>query len=415
MRKEVFITNRKRFAGEMQDNSIAVFFSGTFPRDTNDQFFYPFSVERNFYYLTGIGRENMILSISKINGTVEENLYIPPVDEMYERWNAVFMRDHEAKNISGIEAVGFIGSFETAFSKKMFYNVYVKNVYIFSHYAELNEPDTPARRFAQTVKSQYPAVNILNSLEITSKLRNIKHPEEHAEVKQAIEYTDEALKHVMTVLKPGMYEYQVASHYQHILTMKNSSPRHRSVIAGARNALILHYNAYSYQLQSGDLLLMDLGAWSNWYCSDITRTYPVNGKFTPRQRELYDIVLEGNELVISEIKDGFTEKKMNDIYRTFLAKALKTIKIIKDDADVSRYIWHSIGHPLGLDLHDLAIMPDKPLLENSIYTVEPALYIPEEGIGIRVEDNVVIGKSGCVNLSKDIIKKAGDIENFMNR
>jgi len=415
MKSEIFVTNRKRFAEEMEDNSIAIFFSGNFLRDTNDQFIYPFSVERNFYYFTGIGRENMILAISKVNGTVEENLYIPPVDEMYERWSARFMRDHEAKDISGIEAVAYIDSFEAAFAKKMFYNSYIKNIYIFSHYAELNEPDTPSRRFAHTIRSQYPAVKIINSLEILSKLRNIKHPEEYAEVKQAVDYTGEALEHVMRILKPGMYEYQVASHYQHILTMKNSRPRHRSVIAGAHNALCLHYNAYNYQLQDGDLLLMDLGAWSNWYCSDITRTYPVNGKFTARQRELYDIVLEGNELVISEVKDGFTEKRMNCIYRTFLAKALKAIKLLDDEDDVSKYIWHGIGHPIGLDLHDLAIMPDKPLLENSVYTIEPALYIPEEGIGIRIEDNVVIGKSGCVNLSKDIIKKANDIENFMNR
>ena len=414
MKSEIHAINRKRFADEMLDNSIAVFFSGTFIRDTNDQFFHPFSVERNFYYFTGISREDMVLTISKTNGQVKENLYIPPVDEVFERWHAMFMRDHEAKIISGIEAVGFIGSFEAEFAKKMFYNAYVKNIYVFSHYAELNESDTPGRRFAKRVKIQYPAVNIINSLEIMSKLRNVKHPEEHVEIKKAVDYTAEALEHVMKVLKPGMYEYQVASHYQHILALKNSRMRHRSVIAGAHNALILHYNSYTYQLSNGDLLLMDLGSWSNWYCSDVTRTYPVNGKYTPRQNELYNIVLEGLELVLSEIKDGYTEAKMNKIYHKFLGKALKSIKLIQDEADGVKYIWHDIGHPIGLDLHDFAVMPDKPLLENSVYTVEPALYIPEEGIGIRIEDNVVITKTGTINLSENIIKKVNDIENFMN-
>ena len=415
MKTEVFVSNRKRFAEEMQDNSIAVFFSGTFIRDTCDQFFYPFSVERNFYYLTGIGRENMILTISKTNGAVKENLYIPPVDEMYERWNALFMRDHEAKEISGIEAVGYTGSFETEFSKKMFYDIYVKNIYLFSHYAELNEGDTPSRRFAETIRCKYPSVKIINSLEILSRLRNIKSPEEHAELQKAVDYAGEALEHVMKVLKPGMFEYQVASHYQHILTMKNSRPRFRSVIAGAHNALILHYNAYNYQLKDGDLLLMDLGAYCGWYVSDVTRTYPVNGKFTPRQKELYNIVLEANEVVMAEMKDGSSEKRMNEACKKFYAKALKAIKLIENDEDVSKYLYHGVGHPLGLDLHDLAIMPDKPLKENSVYTVEPGLYIAEEGLGIRIEDNVIIGKSGCVNLSKNLIKTVNDIENFMDR
>ena len=413
MKSEIYAINRKRFAEEMLDNSIAVFFSGTFIRDTNDQFFHPFSVEINFYYFTGIGREDMIFMISKINGQVKENLYIPPVDEMYERWHAKFMRDHEAKEVSGMETVSYIGSFEAEFAKKMFYDSYIKNVYIFSHYAELNESDTPSRRFAKRVKTQYPTLNIINSLDIMSKLRNVKHPEEHAEIKQAVNYTAEALEHVMKVLKPGMYEYQVASHYQHILTLKNSRTRHRSVIAGAHNALILHYNEYTYQLQDGDLLLMDLGSWSNWYCSDVTRTYPVNGKYTPRQKELYNIVLDGLELVLSEIKAGYTQARMNEIYTKFLGKALKSIKLIQDEADGAKYIWHGIGHPIGLDLHDFAIMPDKTLLENSVYTVEPALYIPEEGIGIRIEDDVVITKTGIINLSENIIKKVNDIENFM--
>ena len=415
MKSEVFIANRKRFAAEMEDNSIAVFFSGTFIRDTNDQFFYPFSVERNFYYLTGIDRENMILMISKINGTIIENLYIPPVDEMYERWHALFMRDHEAKERSGIQNVSYAASFEGEFSKKLFYDVYVKTIYVFSHYAELNENDTLSRRFAEKARTQYPGIKIINSLDILSRLRNVKCKEEHDEIRQAIDYTDEALKHIMNVLKPGMYEYQVASHYQHVLTLKNSRPRFRSVIAGAHNALILHYNAYNYQLKDGDLLLMDLGAYSGWYVSDITRTYPVNGKFTPRQKELYNIVLESNELVLSELKAGWTENQMNELFKAFIAKAFKAIKLIKDEADVAKYLYHKIGHPLGLDLHDLSIMPGKLMLENSVYTVEPGIYIAEEGLGIRIEDNVIIGKSGCVNLSAGIIKKANDIENFMNR
>ncbi len=413
MKKEFYQNNRLNFAKDMEDNSIAVFFSGTYIRDTCDQFIYPFSVERNFYYLTGIDRENMILIISKINNVISECLYIPPVDEMYEKWNALFMRDDEAKLKSGISNIEYIDSFTKNFAKKMFYDASIENVYLFFHYTELDEFENLSKKFAMKVKQQYPSVNIINSLSIMTKLRNVKTEEEVDEIQNAVNLTNEALNNVMKILKPGIYEYQIKSHYQHSLTMNNSKPRFRSVIAAGKNALILHYNEGKYQTKDGDLVLMDLGALSNWYVSDITRTYPVNGKFTEKQNELYNIVLEAQLIAMDEIKPGATEDTVNNVVKTFYSKALKTIKLINDDSDVNKYYFHGSGHSIGLDLHDLR-MPRKEIMENSVYTIEPGLYIAELGIGIRIEENVLVNKNGLVNLSQNIIKTTNDIENYMN-
>jgi Xaa-Pro aminopeptidase len=410
MKNDFFAKRRELFAAEMLDNSVAVFFSGSYKRDIGTQFLYPFAVERNFYYFTGIARENMIFMISKANGEVKEALYIPPVDELWEIWNHKFVRRGEAVEISGLNNVLYTEAFEKDFAKGLFYGCHVKNLYIFSHYSDLNEPRNQSVVFAERARHQYPGLNIINCLEIMTKLRSSKDEGEIAEIQQAIDYTKEALEFMVADLKPGKYEYELKARFEYALALRNTRHRYRG-----RNALILHYNAYNYQLKDGDLLLMDLGSWSNWYCSDITRTYPVSGKFTQRQRELYDIVLEANEMALSTVKDGMTDRMINDNNKAFFAKALKTLKLIKDDADVSKYLWHSLGHPIGLDLHDLAIVPEKPLLENSVYTIEPAIYIPEEGIGIRIEDDIVIGKNGCRNLSENIIKKANDIENFMDR
>lgn len=413
MNREFYVRNRSNFSKEMKDNSTAVFFSGTFIRDTCDQFIYPFSVDRNFYYLTGIDRENMILVISKLDNVVGEYLYIPQVDELYEKWNAVFLRSDEAKNKSGIANVQYLESFEKDFAKKMFYDMTVENVYIFSHYSELGEFENLNKLFAKRVRRQYPAVNIINSLSIMTKLRNIKTEEEINEIKNAVDLTNNALNFIMKTLRPGIFEYEIKSHYIHQLSMNNSRPRFRSVIAAGSNALILHYNESNYQTKDGDMVLMDLGATNNWYVSDITRTYPVSGKYTDRQKELYNIVLEAQMVAMDAIKIGSTEDNVNAVIKKFYAKALKSIKLIKDDIDVNNYYFHGSGHSIGLDLHDLR-MPRKEIVENSVYTVEPGLYIEEEGLGIRIEDNVVVTKNGLINLSEGILKTTDDIENFMN-
>ncbi|MDD4089717.1 MAG: Xaa-Pro aminopeptidase [Tissierellia bacterium] len=411
MKTEFFINNRRKFAEKMDDYSAAVFFSGKAPRQSADQQ-YPFSVDRNFFYLTGIDREDMVLIISKIAGKVDETLYIPPVDEHFEKWYGILMRKEEATKISGIKTVENRNELLTQFSSKLSSADRPDNVYIFSYITDADEPYDCYRSFAHWMRAQYPAVNIKNSLDIMIELRSTKSEEEVEEIKTAIGYTNEALKFVMKNLKPGMYEYQARADFEYQLMTRNSRPSFPIIGASSKNAVILHYVELQRKMEDGDMILLDLGALSNNYASDITRTYPVNGKFTQRQKDIYNVVLEAQDVTIDAMHVGASETDVNNKVKAHFAKGLKMLNIIKDDSEVVNYYYHSIGHPLGLDVHDF-IRRDKTMQENNVYTVEPGLYIKEEGIGIRIEDNVWVTKNGIINLSKDIIKTVNDIENFM--
>ena len=412
MKTEFFINNRRKFAEKMEDYSAAVFFSGKAPRESADQQ-YSFSVDRNFFYLTGIDREDMVLVISKTGGKSEETLYIPPVDEHFEKWYGILMRKEEAFKTSGVKTVENRSDFLTKFAGKLSSSDRPDNVYIFSYITGADEPYDSYRGLAHWLRAQFPAVNIKNSLDIMIDLRSSKSEEEVQEIKTALGYTKEALEFVMKNLKPGMYEYQARADFEYQLMLRNSKPSFPTIAASSANAVILHYVELKRQMQEGDMVLLDLGALSCNYASDITRTYPVGGKFTKRQKDIYKLVLEAQNVAIEAMHVGASESHVNNKVKEYFAKGLKMLKLIKDDSEVDRYYYHSIGHPLGLDVHDLR-RRDKTIRENNVYTVEPGLYIKEEGTGIRIEDNVWVTKKGIINLSKDIIKTVDDIENFMN-
>ncbi len=411
MNKNFFISNRSEFAKKMEDYSTAVFFSGKAPRQSADQE-YDFSVDRNFFYLTGIDKEDMVLVINKIAGKVTETLYIPPIDEYYEKWFGILMRKEEAVEISGIKLVENRNEFMGQFAKKLSSSDRPDQVYVFSYIVDKDESYDNYRMLAHWIRNQYPAILIKSSLDIMTELRSTKSVEEVEEIKTAIGFTKEALEFVMKNLRPGKYEYQVKADFEYQIMLKGSKPSFKTIGASGNNAVILHYIELKKKIDDGSMILLDLGALSNNYASDITRTYPANGKFTQRQKDIYNIVLEAQNVTMDAMHVGASEVAVNDAVKAHFAKGLKTLKIIKDDSEVEKYYYHSIGHPLGLDVHDLR-RRDKIMQENNVYTVEPGLYIKEEGIGIRIEDDVWVTKAGNINLSSDIIKTVNDIENFM--
>ena len=411
MNKKFFVGNRKKFGEKMKDYSVAVFFSGAAPRESLDQS-YRFVVDRNFFYYTGIAKENMALVIKKTGGVVTEELFVPPVNEYYEKWYGILLRHEEVQAISGVEAVRDIGELEKTMAQLFSsYDLY-ENLYVVTDLAEMEEPTDVYKALARKVRNQFPTVNIVNALGIIMEQRTHKQKEEIEEVKTAIKYTKESLEFLMKNLKPGMSEYEVRAHFEYQLMLRNTSTSFNTIAASGSNAVILHYIDLQNKIKDGDLVLCDLGALSNMYASDITRTYPVNGKYSKRQKELYNIVLEAQNVAMDVMKPGALEKDVNDAVIKYYGKALKTAKVIKDESEVSKYYYHGIGHPLGLDVHDLRNR-DRKIAENNIYTVEPGLYIKEEGIGIRIEDDVLVSKKGNTVLSKDIIKSVKDIENFM--
>lgn len=413
MKTEFFVNNRKRFAELMKDCSMAVFFSGKPPRESADQS-YAFSVDRNFFYLTGIDREDMVLTISKTGNTVTEKLYIQPVDELHEKWFGILMRKEEAQAASGIELKSIVDrdSFMTDLAKKMGNFDRPDDLYIMSYITDTDEPYDMYRQLAHFMRNQFPTVNLLSSLDIMTELRSSKTEDEVEEIKTSIGYTKEALEFVMKNLRPGKYEYQVRADFEYQLMLRGSSPSFKTIGASGKNAVILHYIDLLDKIGDDSMILLDLGALSNNYASDISRTYPASGKFTQRQKDIYNIVLEAQEVTMDAMHVGADETAVNNAVKAHFAKHLKALKLIKDDAEVERYYYHGVGHPLGLDVHDLR-RRDKTMQENNVYTVEPGLYIAEEGIGIRIEDDVWVTKNGVINLSKDIIKTVNDIENFM--
>lgn len=411
MKTEFFINNRTKFAEKMDDYSTAVFFSGKAPRESADQY-YSFSVDRNFFYLTGIDREDMVLVINKIAGNVTEALYIPPVDEHFEKWFGILMRKEEAIEVSGIKAVENRNDFMNQFASKLSSSDRPDNVYVFSYITSVDEPYDSYRSFAHWMRNQYPAVNIKSSLDMMIELRSTKSEEEVEQIKTSIVYTKEALEFVMKNLKPGRFEYQVRADFEYQLMLRNSRPSFHTIGASSGNAVILHYIELKRKMENGDMILLDLGALSNNYASDITRTYPVNGKFTDRQKDIYNVVLGAQDVTMDAMQVGASETDVNNKVKAYFAKELKNLKLIKDDSEVDKYYYHGVGHPLGLDVHDLR-RRDKTMQVNNVYTVEPGLYIKEEGIGIRIEDDVWVTENGIINLSKDIIKTVNDIENFM--
>ncbi len=412
MNRDFHSGNRERFLQKLPDDSMAVFFSGVFLRDTNDQLVYPFSVDRNFYYFTGIDKDNMILLFCKSAGKGQVLLFIPPVDEAYEKWQARMMRPADAREVSGIDRVCYTYEFEKELDNRLFSSAQTKRLFLYSNYAQLSEPQTLYSRLAEKMRRTYPTLEILNPLPILTELRGTKEPEEIAQIQQAIDLTIRALEHTAALLKPGITEYQIKAHYIHYLSMHGSAPRFRSVVAAGKNAAILHYNEASKTTEPDDMVLMDVGATNHWYVSDLTRTFPVGGKFTDRQREVYNIVLEAHDIGLAAMRVGTTEYAVNREIKVFYGKALKTIGLIRDDSEVEKYYFHGSGHPIGLDLHDYRPL-DRTFPENSVMTIEPGLYIPEWNMGIRIEDNILITKDGPVNLSQKLPRTANDIENIV--
>ena len=242
-----------------------------------------------------------------------------------------------------------------------------------------------------------------------------KSPEEIEKIQESIDVTKGALENVLKNIKPGLYEYQVETFYDSFIKFNGQKvTSFDTICATGKNATILHYVNNNTMIKDNDLVLFDLGCCTDYYISDISRTYPANGKFTPRQKEIYEIVLNCNKKCIEFLKPGLTWEDFNKYANSLLIEGLKNIGLIKENKELVKYYWHSIGHSIGLDTHDPSIYNVK-FEPGLIVTVEPGLYLEDEGIGIRIEDNVLITEDGCVNLSSNIIKEIDDIEKFMKK
>ncbi|MEG1257156.1 aminopeptidase P family protein [Clostridium sp.] len=413
MNKDFFIINRERLAGKLCDNSIAIFFAGRPPYKSADET-YTFTPNRNFYYLTGIDEEKVIMMMVKVDGKVSELLYIQECDPVMAKWVGETISEDEAKEVSGITEIRLLKDFESEVGSYL-NRINIENIYLDLERQEFDIAATASQNFAKELISRYPYVKIKNIYHDIALLRTIKREEEVKIIRKAIDITYDGIKSMWSNTKPGMVEYEVEAYFNFVLNKSGVKDFAFPTIAAAgRNATILHYVDNNTTINDGELMLLDLGAQCNYYNADISRTFPVNGKFTERQKEIYNIVLEANEEVIKAVKPGVTTMDLQNIAKKVLAEGCKKIGLIKEDEELNSYYFHGVAHPLGLDTHDVG--PRGIILEaGMIITDEPGLYIEEENIGIRIEDDILVTEDGCINLSAHIIKSVDDIEEFMSK
>lgn len=405
---------RQTVFDRMADNSIAVLYSGIEHHVSADEYdLFTAHANRNFFYLTGLRRDKMALVLDKAAAEPKTTLFIEEADPAMERWYGRKVTVDEAKELSGIDNVRFIDELDGALDMIMTReDVYTAYFDTYRHQKE-DLPDYNVVK-ANEFKAAYPGVSIRNLFPFVAEQRMQKDEDEIALTKEAIKLTDTALKNVLANLKPGMFEYEAQADFEYSIRRNGAEWTAFPTIAGSgMNGTMLHYDTNQDMMEDGSLLLMDLGARVRGYNSDITRTYPVNGKYTERQRQVYDIVLEANRTVLKEAKPGMTTVDLNNICKKVLAAGCIRLGLIEKEEEISRYYMHGVSHHLGIDVHDVTVDSNKKLRPGAIISDEPGLYIDEWEIGIRIEDDLLITEDGAVCLSEEIMREADEIEAYM--
>ena len=411
MKNISFSTNRKNLWEMLKENSITLIFAGEAPYKSADET-YAFTPNRNFYYLTGIDKEKMILMMAKINGKAEETLFVEKSDPVLARWVGEKMAKAEAKKISGIQNIEFVEDFKNLFDG-ILEKAKIENLYLDFERQGFDISMSTSQIFAKAVMQRYPYLRVQNIYHEIASLRLIKSEEEIKVIRQAIDITDIGIKQLMKNAKVGMKEYQLEAYFDFSLKSNGVTDYAFPTIAACgKNATILHYVKNDSEIHDGELVLFDLGAQYKYYNADISRTFPVNGKYTKRQKQVYNVVLKAQEAVIAIAKPGIMFSVLNETAKEVLAAGCIELGLIKEPSELSKYYFHGVSHYLGLDTHDVGNR-DIKLKPGMVCTNEPGLYIQEESIGIRIEDDILITKDGCENLSKQIIKTVDEIEAFM--
>ena len=417
MNKEFFVKNRSRFAEQLEEGSVAILHSGLAPVKSNDQDMSPFAVNRNFYYLTGIDTENVWLVLSKSAAGVDEMLFIDQPDDFLIKWNGWMLTCEEASEKSGVavDAVkymhdldrfvgGFIYNGRTLTSRP-------KPVYFSFDRLSVKAAPNAAEQYANKIKELYPSVEIRNCAAMIAHMRAVKAPEEVECICRGGEVTMMALEKMLQSAKPGEYEYQWAADYEHMVARSGMRNAFTTIAASGANAVMLHYSDNNCVAKNGDLLLFDLGAEYGYYSSDVSRTFPVGGKYTDRQKELYGIVREAMDVARDKMRPGIALRDSQMAVIDFYKKALRSAKLITEDSEVGKYYYHGVSHSLGLDTHDPC---DRTFYEpGMVITCEPGLYVKEEGIGIRLENDILVTESDPVDLIGDRLLDINEIENIM--
>lgn len=408
MLKECFKAHRLKIFELMEDNSALFVYSRKKAESfTNERY----NIDRNYFYLSGVLEFDNVVLITKIDGRLGEAIYINPYDEYKAKWVGAPYSKEKVSELSGIKDVRYLEYLKMHQDELL---NKVNNLYLDFEPNDLNGMLTPTEKLANDIKLHMPWVNIKNARPLFKEARMVKHEEEIEEMKKAIHITRLGIENILSNMTES-YEYQLESYFDQAIKYNGATGyAFQTIAASGINATCLHYSDNNSIAHNGDLILFDLGASLNMYCSDISRTFPVNGKFTERQKEIYNIVLGAQQKVFEAAKPGLTIRDLQQVVIKHYEKELKRIGLINDPSEVSKYYYHGVSHHIGLDCHDLSDHFAK-LKPGEIISNEPGLYIKEEGIGIRIEDDMLITEDGSLCLSSEILKTVEDIEAFMEK
>lgn len=419
----LFIRNRANLMARLPEKSVAVFTANE-PMPRNGDQFYPFRQQSDFFYLTGIDAENAFLILSPNNPTEQyrEMLFIEPYDEVKATWQGEMMDVKQAKEISGIEVVKSSNEFYAVLNDIALTgcDTIFMNTYEYSKY-ECNV-ETIQQRFVKKIKELYPLHQFGRTAPILNELRMIKSKEEFEITQDACNITAKAFRRCLETVKPNRYEYQIQAEIEYIFKLNNATGHaYPPIVAGGKNGCCLHYSKNDDILNDGDLLLFDIGCEYKNYSSDLSRTIPINGKFTERQKECYSAVLRVMKEITKLYKVGGTINEINQTtYRLMEQEMIKLGLFTAEDVEKQdpdkplyrKYLMHGMSHHIGLDVHD-SVDKYKPFQPGMILTCEPGIYIREEGIGIRIENDLLITEGAPVNLFEGLPIEIEEIEAAM--
>ncbi len=420
----IFARNRERFIDRMQKNSIAIFVSND-EVPSNGDAIYRYRTNSDLYWLSGVSQEDsmVILFPDNPDPKYREVLVLVRPNELKEKWDGRRLRMNEAQELSGIKTIVWLDTLEGLLQPWIHL---ADNIYL-----DTNENDRKASlvrtrdyRFVDEMKSRYPLHQYLRAAKIMRDLRAIKTPLEIEVMQQAIDITESTFRRLLKFIRPGVMEYEIEAEIMHsFLSQRATGEAYGSIIASGDRARTLHYVSNNQECKDGELILMDFGADYGGYAADLTRTIPVNGKFTRRQKTVYNACLHLHDYSKSLLKPGisiidYTDKVGEEATQQFLKIGLLKKTDVKNEDKENRayrkYLYHGISHHLGIDVHDLGTRTE-PIKAGMVFTVEPGIYIEEEQMGIRIENNLWITKNGNKDLMKNIPITVEEIEALMKK
>lgn len=420
----LFIENRNKFKNHLKPNSLAVFISNDI-LPTNADGSMGFRQNSDLFYLSGIDQEDTILVIfpDVRDGKHKEILFVKETSELIAIWEGAKLNKAQATAASGVEHVYWFHEFEKIM-KAFFFQA--ETIYLNSneHTRRYIDTETAQDRLNKKIQAQYPLHKFERSAPIMHKIRAIKSTQEIDLIQQACDITEKGFRRLLGFVKPGVWEYEIEAELIHeFIRNRSQGFAYGPIIASGKNACVLHYVENNQQCKDGDVILLDVAAEYANYASDLTRCLPVNGKYSKRQKEVYNAVLRVHKAAAKLLIPGQTFEKYNKAVGDLMTEELLQLGLLKS-ADVKnqnpnwpaykKYFMHGTSHFLGLDVHDVGFFTE-PIQAGMVFTVEPGIYIPEEGLGIRIENNFLITTTGQLDLMKNIPIEADEIEELMSK